>query len=259
MQRSTTQHVTRASKPLMSLCLLALLAACTSPSSDAQATSTADKTGSAPAATRTGNLACAATTPASPAQAMVCKDPTLARLDTDLAKASATARDTLDAAGKAKLQSEQQHWQQHTRDLCTDAQCLQQVYADRIQIMSATRTALADQATCIAVEGQQDCVDVMKLRDANSQLANFNTLMGQNAQKGTLLGCAVATNLSAGTAGGNDLFAANCTLQNAAGKSNVQLCSNQMVGNFVIEPAPAAYGDKAVAQLVAFTQQHCSG
>ncbi|MEA9564336.1 MULTISPECIES: hypothetical protein [unclassified Xanthomonas] len=259
MQRSTTQHITRASKPVMSLCLLALLAACTSPSSDAQATSTADKTGSVAADASTAPPACAAATNASPVQAMVCKDPALARLDTDLAKASATARDTLDAAGKAKLQSEQEHWQQHTRDLCADAQCLKQVYADRIQIMSATRTALADQASCVAVEGQKDCVDVMKLRDANSQLANFNTLMGQNSQKGTLIGCTAATNLSAGTAGGNDLFAANCTLQSAAGKSNVQVCSNQMIGNFVVEPAPAAYGDRAVAQLVAFTQQHCAG
>ncbi|PPT75485.1 hypothetical protein XaplCFBP3122_13110 [Xanthomonas arboricola pv. populi] len=258
MQRSRTERISRATKLLMPLCLLALLAACTPPASDVQAkTSAADKAASAPAAAATGQAACADAT--SPTQALVCKNPALTRLDADLAKAIATARATLDAAGQAQLEAEQQRWRQHTRDLCVDAQCLQQVYADRIQIVSTTRTALTDQAMCVAADGQKDCVDVMKLRDANSQLANFNTLLGQNSQQGTLLGCTAATNLAAGTAGGNDLFAANCTLQSATGKSNVQVCSNQMVGDFVVEQAPAAYGEKAIAQLVAFTQQHCAG
>jgi len=39
----------------------------------------------------------------------------------------------------------------------------------------------------------------------------------------------------------------------------VQLCSNQMVGQFAIEPAPAAYGTEATRQLLGFTQQHCAG
>lgn len=262
MQRSS-ERMTRTMKPLMTLCWVALLAACTPPSGDAQATAPAavaaqasaeGAAGSTPGAT---SAACADV--ASPVQAQICKDPALAQRDAELAKASAAALATLDAAGQARLQAEQQQWQQHTRDLCADAQCLQQVYADRIQIVSATRTALADQAACVAVDGQKDCVDVMKLRDPNSQLTNFNTLMGQNGLQGKLLGCTAATNLSAGTAGGNDLLAANCTLQGADGKHNVQVCSNQMVGDFVVEPAPVAYGEKAVSQLLAFTQQRCAG
>ena len=55
------------------------------------------------------------------------------------------------------------------------------------------------------------------------------------------------------------LLAANCTQETSAGRRNVQLCSNQMVGQFALEPAPAAYGTQAIRQLLGFTQQHCAG
>jgi len=262
----SSERMTRAMKPLMTLCCVALLAACTPPSGGAQATTLATATGQTSVDSEAGNTpatvadsssACADA--ASPVQTLICKDPALARLEADLTKAAAAAHATLDAAGQTQLRAEQQRWQQHTRDLCADAQCLQQVYADRIRIVSATRTALTDQAACIAVDGQKECVDVMILRDPNSQLQNFNTLMGENDQKGTLLGCTAATNLAAGTAGGNDMYAANCTLESTTGRSNVQVCSNQMVGDFVVEPAPVAYGEQAARQLVGFTQQNCAG
>ena len=59
--------------------------------------------------------------------------------------------------------------------------------------------------------------------------------------------------------GANALLAANCTQETSAGRRTVQLCSNQMVGQFALEPAPAAYGTQAIRQLLGFTQQHCAG
>jgi len=261
MQRSS-ERMTRAIKPLMTLCWVALLAACTPPSGEAQATTPAaateqantdGKVASAPAAAA-GSTACA--NPASPVQTLICNDPALLKQEGELAKAEAAASQTLDAAGKARLQAEQQRWIQHTRDLCSDAHCLQQVSADRLKVLSATRDGLVDQDACEVPDGQQQCVDMLVLRDPNSQLATFNTLLGENGQKGSLLGCTAATNIGAGH---NALLAANCTLETATGKRNVQLCSNQMVGQFAIEPAPAAYGTEATRQLLGFTQQHCAG
>jgi len=262
MQRSS-ERMTRALKPLMTLCWVALLAACTPPSSDAQATAPAaaseaagadGKGATAPAAAPAGSTACA--DGASPAQTLICKDPALTGLDADLGKALATAQATLDSAGQTRLQAEQQRWVQHTRDLCGDAQCLQQVFADRIKVLTATRDGLVDQDACETPDGQKQCVDTLVLRDPNSQLAAFNTLLGENGQEGRLLGCSAATNMGGGP---NALLAANCTQETTAGKRNVQLCSNQMVGQFALEPAPAAYGTQATRQLLGFTQQHCAG
>jgi len=59
--------------------------------------------------------------------------------------------------------------------------------------------------------------------------------------------------------GPNAVLAANCIQETTAGKRNVQLCSNQMVGQFALVPASAAYGTQAVRQLLGFTQQHCAG
>ncbi|MBN4960159.1 hypothetical protein JY411_17270 [Stenotrophomonas maltophilia] len=257
------ERLNRAMKPLMTLCWVALMAACTPPAGDAGATapaaasgqaSPAGKAADAPATVADTSAGCADA--ASPAQTLVCKDPTLTGLDADMGKAVTAAQATLDAAGQSKLHAEQQRWQEHTRDLCTDAQCLRQVYADRLKVLSATRDGLVDQDACEAPDGQQQCVDLLVLRDPNSQLANFNTLLGENGQEGRLLGCTAATNMGGGA---NALLAANCTQETSAGRRTVQLCSNQMVGQFALEPAPAAYGTQAIRQLLGFTQQHCAG
>jgi uncharacterized protein len=257
------ERLTRAMKPLMTLCWVALLAACTPPSSDAGATAPTAATGQAGADSKAANVpatasdrsgACADA--ASPVQTLICKDPALSGLDADLGKALAAAQATLDSAGHTRLQAEQQRWIQHTRDLCSDAQCLQQVFADRLKVLSATRDGLVDQDACEVPDGQQQCVDTLVLRDPNSQLAAFNALLGENGQEGRLLGCTAATNMGGGP---NALLAANCTQETTAGKRNVQLCSNQMVGQFALEPAPAAYGTQAIRQLLGFTQQHCAG
>ncbi len=256
-------RVTRAMKPLMILCWVALLAACSPPGSDAGASAPAANTGQAstdgkaistPAAATGSSAACAEG--ASQVQTLICNAPALLQQEGELAKAEASARDTLDAAGKDKLQAEQQRWIQHTRDLCGDAHCLQQVFADRLKVLSATRDGLVDQDACEVPDGQQQCVDLLVLRDPNSQLANFNTLLGENGQEGRLLGCTAATNVGGGP---NAVLAANCIQETTAGKRNVQLCSNQMVGQFALEPASAAYGTQAVRQLLGFTQQHCAG
>lgn len=252
----------RAMKPLMTLCWVALLAACAPTAGDGGATApaaatgqaSADKAADAPAAATGSNTAC--TEGASPVQTLICNDPALLQQEGELAKAEATARETLDAAGKDKLQAEQQLWIQHTRDLCGDAHCLQQVFADRLKVLSATRDGLVDQDACEVPDGQQQCVDMLVLRDPNSQLANFNTLLRENGQEGRLLGCTAATNMGGGP---NALLAAHCTQETTAGKRTVQLCSNQMVGQFALEPAAAAYGAQATRQLLGFTQQHCAG
>lgn len=260
MQRSS-ERMTRAMKPLMTLCWVALLAACTPPTGEAQATAPAaasaqpsagNQAGAAPAAA--ADAAC--THAASPAQTLICKDPALTGLDADLGKALAAAQASLDAAGQARLQAEQQRWIQHTRDLCSGADCLQAVMADRLKVLSATRGGLLDQDACEVPDGQQQCVDLLVLRDPNSQLASFNTLLDENGQEGRLLGCTAATNMGGGP---NALLAANCIQETTAGKRTVQLCSNQMVGQFALEPAPAAYGAQATRQLLGFTQQHCAG
>lgn len=260
VQQTRTRSVTRAIKPWMPLCWLVLLAACTQAPADVHVTaadSDAGKSTTDTATTQPASTAGAGCVQAdSSTQALICSNPALIRLDTELAQANATAHDTLDAAGQMKLQAEQQRWVQHTRDLCTDAMCLQQVYADRIAILSATRKALVDPPGCTIPAGQNTCLDMLTLRDPNSQLANFNQLLAQSEQNGTLLGCSVATNIPAGD---NDLFAANCTLESTTGRSNVQVCSNQMVGQFALEPAAAAYGEQATSQLLAFTQQRCAG
>lgn len=262
MQRSS-ERMTRAIKPLLTLCWVALLAACTPPSGDAQATapaaaseeaSSGSTAAKAPAAATGSSTACAAG--ASQVQTLICNDPALSQQEDALAKAEAAARESLDAAGKDKLQAEQQRWVQHTRDLCSDAHCLQQVFADRLKVLAATRDGLVDQDACEVPDGQKQCVDLLVLRDPNSQLANFNTLLGENHQEGRLLGCTAAINSGGGQ---NAVLAANCTQETASGKRNVQLCSNQMVGQFAIEPAPAAYGTQATGQLLGFTQQHCAG
>ncbi len=242
----SSERMTRAIKPLMTLCWAALLAACAPPSGDAQTT--------APAAATGNSAACA--TGASPVQTLICNDPALLQQEGELAKAEATARETLDAAGKDKLQAEQQRWIQHTRDLCSDAHCLQQVFADRLTVLSATRDGLVDQEACEVPDGEHQCMEIGVLRDPNSPLANFNTLLGENGQEGRLLGCTAAINSGGGQ---NAVLAANCTQETTSGKRNVQLCSNQMVGQFAIEPAPAAYGAQATDQLFGFTQQHCAG
>ena len=105
-------------------------------------------------------------------------------------------------------------------------------------------------------EGQQQCVDMLVLRDPNIQLDIFNALLAEKGHQGILLGCTAATNSGAGH---NTLIAANCTQQTPTGRHNVQLCSNQMIGQFALEPAPAAYGKQAIRQLLGFTQQHCAG
>lgn len=255
MQRSS-ERMTRAMKPLMTLCWITLLAACTPQASDAQATAPAAATeqASGPATATGSSTACAEGV--SQVQTLICNDPALVRQEGELARAEATARETLDAAGKAKLEAEQQRWIQYTRDLCSDAYCLQQVFADRIKVLSATRAGLINLDSCEVPDGQQQCVDMLVLRDPNSQLTTFNTLLDENDQEGSLLGCNAATNIGAGH---NDLLAANCILETASGKLNIQLCSNQMVGQFAIEPAPAAYGTQATRQLLAFTLQHCAG
>ncbi|MGN0922870.1 hypothetical protein [Ectopseudomonas mendocina] len=252
--QSSKDRMTWAMKPLMTLCWSALLAACTPPSGDAQATASATASEPPPAAVTDSQTDCAEGV--SRIQALICNNPDLAKQEYDLIKAEDAAHQTLDAAGKARLQAEQQRWIQHTRDLCNDTYCLQQVFAERLEVLSATRDGLIDQDGCEVPAGQQQCVEILVLRDPNSQLATFNTLLAENGQQGRLLGCAAATNIGAGH---NDLIAASCTQEIPTGRRNVQLCSNQMVGQFAIEPAPAAYGTQATRQLLDFTLQHCAG
>ncbi|MBN7919482.1 hypothetical protein J0L37_19680, partial [Stenotrophomonas maltophilia] len=95
------ERLNRAMKPLMTLCWVALLAACTPPAGDAASAQPA--------------LVSATVAGASAAQTLVCKDPTLTGLDADMGKAVTAAQATLDAAGQSKLHAEQQRWQEHTR------------------------------------------------------------------------------------------------------------------------------------------------
>lgn len=249
--QSRNEPLAWAMKPLMTLCWIALLTACSRPDGDVPASVPA--AASTPAAAD-GRPACAKE--ASPIQALICSNPDLVKQQGELTQAEYAARQTLDAAGKGKLQAEQQRWIQHTRDLCSDTHCLQQVFSERLNVLSATRGSLVDQDGCEVPAGQQQCVDMLVLRDPNSQLATFNTLLAENGQPGRLLGCTAATNIGAGH---NDLLAANCTQEMPSGRRNVQLCSNPMVGQFAIEPAPAAYGTQATGQLLGFTQRHCAG
>lgn len=240
--------------------LLGALAACNGGGAAPGAKAPADANAAAATAPAIAAEAAAVSTACasarSEAETLVCADPALSRLANELGAAYAKAGEVVNAKQRPALADEQERWDRQTRDLCRDAACLTQVYTDRIAVLSRNEPNLINQVSCETPAGASECVNVVAIRDPNSRIEGFNKAIETAGQAGKIIGCRTLIDIAAGTASGNHSFGGLCTREDTGTRTEVQICYDEMVGNFAIEPA--APGTGAVKNLVDFTNGRCA-
>lgn len=194
--------------------------------------------------------------PGSDAEKLVCADPALSTLAGDLDAAYAKAGAGVAASDKPALLDEQARWERQTRDLCRDAACLTQVYTDRIAVLARNEPNLVNPVSCETPTGASECVNVVAIRDPNSQVDAFNKAIATAGEAGKILGCRRLIDIAAGTASGNHSYGGVCTREDQGARTDVRICYDQMVGNFAIEPAGP--GKEVVKELIDFTNDRCA-
>lgn len=186
----------------------------------------------------------------------ICADPILSGLDGRLAEAYRAALAATDDYGRKALGTEQRDWVAHARNICEDDFCLRQAYTDRIAVLSRNEKHIIDRTEGVTL-GSDGNRSVVHYRNPNARIGSFNKSLAAAKTPGTILGCSALIDLPVGTASGNDSFGGLCTLAADGKRSEVQICDDDMVGHFAMQPAdPARRTDAA---LIEFTNANCYG
>jgi len=204
---------------------------------------------------------------AAPTEKLICSDAETSALDSKLQQAYKTALAAASGAvDKRALAKEQRNWIQYTRASCQDTACLRQVYSSRIAVLGRNVKNIEEgESFCTNSSGDNvdvhDCgVSVRAYRDPNDYIDSFNKSLVEQKQNGRVIECRRLISLSNGNhigpGTGGQTFGGYCVLQNGAKRQDVEICKDDMVGDFQAQLVkPLATSDK---HLIEFTY-HCSG
>jgi len=203
---------------------------------------------------------------ASPTEKLICSDAETSALDSKLQQAYKTALAAVsEAVDKKALAKEQRNWIQYTRGSCQDSACLRQVYASRIAVLGRNVKNVEDgESFCTNSSGDNvdvhDCgISARAYRDPNDHVDSFNKSLVEQKQSGRIIECRRLISLSNGNhigpGAGEQTFGGYCVLQNGTERQDVEICKDDMVGDFQTQPVkPQVTSDK---HLIEFTY-HCS-
>jgi hypothetical protein len=171
-----------------------------------------------------------------------------------------------EAVDKMALAKEQRHWIQYTRGSCHDAACLRQVYASRIAVLGRNVKNVEDEKS-FCTNSRGDNVDVPDCgvrarvhRDPNDHIDSFNKSLVKQKQSGRIIECRRLNSLSNGShigpGTGEQTMGGYCVLQNGTQRQGVEICKDDMVGDFQTQPVkPQVTSDKHLIEFI----YHCSG
>lgn len=183
----------------------------------------------------------------------MCHDKSLSQLDEELASVYSGTLAKLDDYAKKRLVEEQRSWIKFSRPLCDTIACLHEEYVARIAKIKTCASNCNDLLKEMPL--QEGGAVYFEMRNSNQRNQSFQS--GLEARRlGKLLGCQRLISLSAGTAGGEISFGALCKIDDGKQSSLVEICDDQMVGNFSMKKITLPISD---ADIVAFTIKNCYG
>jgi uncharacterized protein len=203
---------------------------------------------------------------ATSSEKLICSDAETSGLDSKLQQSYKAALAAVsEAVDKKALANEQRNWIRYTRASCQDAACMRQVYASRIAILGRNVKNVEDEASfCTNSSGNKvdvnDCsISARAHRDPNDHIDLFNKSLVEQKQSGRIIECRRLISLSNGNhigpGTGGQTFGGYCVLQNGAQRQDVEICIDDMVGDFQTQPIkPQVASDK---NLIEFTY-NCS-
>jgi uncharacterized protein len=203
----------------------------------------------------------------SPTEKLICSDAQTSALDSKLQQTYDTALAAApEAVDKKALAKEQRNWIKYTRASCQDTVCLRQAYTTRIAMLGRNEKNIEnDESFCANSSGDHvdahDCgTSVQAYRDPNDHIDSFNQSFAGQKQSSRIIECHRLIRLSNGNhigpGTGEQTFGGYCILQNGAQRQDVNICKDDMVGDFQTQPVkPQDMSDK---QLIEFTY-NCSG
>jgi uncharacterized protein len=171
---------------------------------------------------------------------LVCENPGLSRLDTQLGNAYHVVTDHAAPVIKAGLIIRQKDWITNVRDMCADEDCLINAYAARIHALTSITTNMS------AAEY------VVDRQELESQASAFERDLNRVGIPGKLSSCKIMLHLVDHTRGGRDTsYGAICALN----ARDVMICDDMMVGRLTLK----LYGFGESAEVLAdFTNANCS-
>ncbi len=187
---------------------------------------------------------------------LICRNPELSALDSQLAAAYKTALGAVSASSKNALLKEQRNWIRHTRDICQDETCLRDAYSARIGMLSRNEAYIVNRTSCDVHDGGS-CRSVVYYRDTNSRIDSFNQSLATDHQAGRIIGCKTLVDLPVGTASGNHSFGGYCQLERTSQRSDVEICNDDMFGHFSMQPIDPKHAKDQ--DLIDFTNANCYG
>lgn len=197
---------------------------------------------------------------ASATEKLICSDVQTAALDGKLQQSYKTALTLAsEVSDKKTLTEEQRNWIRYNRDMCQDTACLQQTYIARIAMLARNKKIIFNESIsdCKLPGRDDECVTVVLYRDSNSRISSFNQSIVEQKQGGKIVGCNRLIDLPGGHAHSNHSFGGVCVWQGRAKRTTVEICNDDMVGHFQMQPSiPHNVTDK---QLIDFTYNHCVG
>jgi uncharacterized protein len=204
---------------------------------------------------------------ASTTEKLICSDAMTSALDGKLKQTYKTAlAKASEEIDKRSLAQEQRNWIKYTRAICQDITCLQKAYSDRIAILARNEKNIQnDKSYCASPGGRKgnadDCgINAQVYRDPNSRIDSFNLSLVRQKQTGRIIACRRLIDLwdgaHIGPGRGEQTFGGYCVLQNGAQRQNVEICGDDMAGDFQMKQINRM--DTSDKHLIAFTY-NCSG
>lgn len=201
---------------------------------------------------------------ASVTEKLICSDAETSALDGKLQQAYKTALTATDAPGRKALAKEQRNWIKYTRGTCQDTVCLRQIYNDRIALLARNERDIVDSEVRSYCELPNDgnhvggeCINVVPIRDSNSQVDSFNRSLTEHKQSGRIIGCSQLIDEPVENANSNESYGGYCILQDGTQRRDVTICNAGMTAKFHMQPVPLQ--EKSDKHLIVFTYIQCYG
>jgi hypothetical protein len=118
-----------------------------------------------------------------------------------------------------------------------------------------TATIAPDDSAVITQFGESLEVDDGDCEPSSNRMADFRQAFADHKESAQIVGCERMIMFHVPVANGNWYYGAVLMLDRGGTRSRSLVCFDEMVGHFLVEPAPEAVTKH---DLIAFTEQNCS-
>jgi uncharacterized protein len=173
-------------------------------------------------------------------EGLICENPRLSRLDTELASAYETVIGQATPAKKTDLIAEQRSWIREVRDKCSNQDCLINAYSARKHTLTFFTTS------------KSTAEYLVDRQDFEKQVSSFEHDLNSSGVPGKLSSCKLVVHLVDQTTQDQDpSYGGICTLN----ARDVMVCNDTMVGKLTLK----LYGfTESADELADFTSENCS-